>query len=76
LLVLPLDAGNAAEVHALALQVLHFSPEPRVIAKLIDSAILLGLDEEASAHILRFSIAYPREYERWRNNLPVDDPSE
>ncbi|WP_076999882.1 Wzy polymerase domain-containing protein [Variovorax sp. KK3] len=72
----PVDEGHATQVHALAVQLLHFSPEARVVAKLIDSAILLGLRDEASAHIQRFSIAYPREYERWRNDLPIDDPSE
>jgi O-antigen ligase len=72
----PVDAGNAARVHALAQRVLHFSPEPRVIAKLIDSAMLLGRGDEAFAQARRFSIAFPREYARWRDNEPLDGPAE
>lgn len=70
------SAANAAKVHALAQHLLHFSPEPRVITKLIDSAMLLGLDNEALAQALRFKKAFPREYARWLDNEPVDDPSE
>ncbi|WP_436315505.1 PglL family O-oligosaccharyltransferase [Variovorax sp. LjRoot84] len=72
----PVSAANAAEVHALAQHLLHFSPEPRVITKLIDSAMLLSLDDEALAQAVRFKKAFPREYARWLDNEPVDDPSE
>lgn len=72
----PVTAGNAAEVHALAQRLLHFSPEPRVIAKLIDSAVLLGRSDEAREQASRFRIAFPREYARWLDNQPMDDPSE
>jgi O-antigen ligase len=68
--------ANAAEVHALAQRVLHFSPEPRVIVKLIESATLLGLQDEAFAQAARFKIAYPADYERWLQGQPIDDPSE
>ena len=69
---------NAAEVHAMAQRLLHFSPEPRVVIKLIDSAMLLGRDAEAFAQAERFRIAFPREYARWLAEHPVDDelPSE
>jgi O-antigen ligase len=72
----PVSAANAAEVHALAQHLLHFSPEPRVITKLIDSAMLRGLNDEALAQAVRFRKAFPREYVRWLDNQPVDDPSE
>jgi hypothetical protein len=72
----PVSASNAAEVHALAQHVLHFSPEPRVITKLIDSAMLLGLNDEALAQAMRFKKAFPREYSRWLDSQPVEDPSE
>jgi len=71
-----LSTANAAEVHALAQRVLHFSPEPRVIVKLIDSAMLLGRTDEALAQAVRFRNAFPREYARWLDNEPVDDPAE
>lgn len=57
--------ANAAEMHAFALRVIHFSPEPRVIVKLIESAELLGLEDEARAQAMRFSDAFPREFARW-----------
>src|SRR5450830_1541485 len=55
----PLTAANAAHLHQLALALLHFSPEPRVIEKLIDSAVLLGRLEEAQFYRLRYQAAFP-----------------
>lgn len=60
-----LTRDNAQHVHALALRMLHFSPEPSVVAKLIDSAQLLGLSEEVQAYRTRFAAAYPQEYIAW-----------
>lgn len=65
-------AANAAEMHALAARILHFSPEPRVIVKLIESAELTGRDQEAWEQAERFRIAFPVEYERWLRGQPVD----
>jgi Virulence factor membrane-bound polymerase, C-terminal/O-Antigen ligase len=39
-------AENAADSYALALRVMHYSPEARVVQKAIDSATLLGMTEE------------------------------
>jgi O-antigen ligase len=71
----PVTARNAAEVHAMAEQALHFSPEPRVITKLIDSARLLGLGDEADAQATRFKIAFPEDYARWLAGKPPADAS-
>lgn len=57
--------ANAAEMHAMALRVIHFSPEPRVIVKLIESAEMLGLEDEARAQAARFSDAFPKEFAHW-----------
>jgi O-antigen ligase len=65
-------AANAAEMHSLAARTLHFSPEPRVIVKLIESAELTGRDQEAWEQAERFRIAFPVEYERWLRGQPVD----
>ena len=46
---------------------LHFSPEARVVEKLIDSAVLLGRHDEARFYVARYRVAYPAEYERWLN---------
>ena len=58
--------SNAAKVHAIAGELLHYSPEPRVIERLIESAQLLGLINEAQFHRLRYAAAYPVDYARWQ----------
>jgi len=64
--------ANAAEMHSLAQRVIHFSPEPRVIIKLIESAQLLGRDAEARAQAERFSEVYPQEFARWLKEADRD----
>ena len=54
----PLTLANAARMHSLALALLHFSPEPRVIEKLIDSAELLGQPDEAEFYRVRYRVAF------------------
>ncbi|BEP59316.1 hypothetical protein GmRootV118_65600 [Variovorax sp. V118] len=66
--------ANAAHMHELAGRVLHFSPEPRVITKLIESAELLGRDAEAHALAERFRVAFPAAFARWLDNRPDDAP--
>lgn len=61
----PLTAANAAELHAMAKQLLHFSPEPRVVEKFIDSAVMLGRDDEALFYLQRFRAAFPQEHANW-----------
>lgn len=61
----PLTRANAAVMYSLAEDMLHYSPEPRVIETLIESAALLGLDEVAAAHIRRYRAAFPSEYVAW-----------
>ncbi|MGB2883539.1 MAG: Wzy polymerase domain-containing protein, partial [Rhodoferax sp.] len=48
-----------------ALQLLHFSSEPRVIEKLIESATLLGRDDDAVYYLQRYKAAFPDAYARW-----------
>ncbi|MDE2604322.1 MAG: O-antigen ligase C-terminal domain-containing protein [Burkholderiales bacterium] len=61
------DQSNAQRLYALALDVLHYSPEPRVIERAIESATLLGRDREAQALQARYRAAFPRDYEAWRS---------
>lgn len=68
----PVTHENAARMHALAERTLHFSPEPRVIVKLIESAELSGHDEEARLIAERFRVAFPRDYARWLQQNPVE----
>jgi hypothetical protein len=72
----PVVRANAAQVNALANRVLHFSPEPRVAAKLVESATLLDRDDEALAVAARFKIAYPVEYARWIRGDPTESPGD
>ena len=60
-----LTLENAERVHALALELLHFSPEARVVEQLIESAQLLGLNDEAGFHMVRFRAAFPAAYAQW-----------
>lgn len=65
LTTMELTADNAAYVHDLAQRLLHFSPEPRVIEKLISSAIALGRDDEAAFYLIRYQAAFPAAHARW-----------
>jgi hypothetical protein len=42
-----ITADNAAELYPQAVRLMHYSPEARVVQRVIDSAKLLGHDEEA-----------------------------
>ena len=64
--VTPLTQANAAHIHALAKDMLHFSPEPRVVQAVIDSALLLGKDEDAVFYLERLMLAYPQDASAWK----------
>ena len=65
LITITLTLENARFVHDQAAALLHFSPEPRVIEMLIDSAKLLGLDAEATFYLLRYQAAFPQYVKQW-----------
>lgn len=67
----PLKADNAAHIKDLATDLLHFSPEPRVIEKLIESAVLLGRDDEAQFYLVRYQAAFPESHARWAGKNPM-----
>ena len=69
-----LRPANAARVHAMALELLHYSPEPRVIEKLIESAVLLRRDGEALQYLARFRAAFPEAYAQWSATHPHSVP--
>ena len=60
-----LTPENAAYLHDLAQKLLHFSPEGRVIEKLIESATLLGRKDEALFYQARYQVAFPESYALW-----------
>ena len=61
----PLDRSTAQYTLDTASTLLHYSPEPRIIEKVIESAVMLGRDEEAVAHLARFRAAFPKEHAAW-----------
>jgi len=67
--------GSAGRMAALGEEVLHYSPEPRVVEQLIESAVLAGREDEAVLHLARFRAAFPADYQAWRERqrkpLPV-----
>lgn len=63
--IMALTKDNAAQVNAMAHEVLHYSPEARVAEKLIESAEMLGRDEEARFYLLRYRAAFPEQHARW-----------
>ncbi|EER58028.1 O-antigen polymerase [Acidovorax delafieldii 2AN] len=72
-----LTRENALQVHTLATELLHFSPEPRVIEPLIESALLLGMDDEVAFQLRRYRAAYPEDHARWarlHRGTPPDRP--
>lgn len=60
-----LTSANANHIHELAKDMLHFSPEPRVVEAVIESALLLGNDGEAAFYLQRLQLAYPQEANSW-----------
>jgi O-antigen ligase len=60
-----LTTVNAVHIHDLALEMLHFSPESRVVEKLIESATLLGRQDEAIFYLARYRAAFPVQHARW-----------
>ncbi len=67
----PVTPANAARMADLGERVLHYSPEPQVIEKLMDALQLLGENERAAWHDLRFRAAFPDEYAQWASRPQV-----
>ena len=65
LLLTPLARDNAQWTLDTATSLLHYSPEPRVIEKVIESAVLLGRDDEAQVHMAHYRAAFPADHARW-----------
>jgi hypothetical protein len=61
----PATRENAPWMLMESLRALHFSPEPRVITKVVESATLLGKEDLAIAHLARFKAAFPAQYQTW-----------
>ena len=60
------DKDNSAVINKMANELLHFSAEPRVIKKLLESALIIKDDEQFFYHKKRFEIGYPKEFYEWQ----------
>ena len=60
-----LTPDNAVHQRQLALSLLYFSPEPRVIEKLIESNVMLERDTEAAFYLVRLRAAFPERHAIW-----------
>jgi O-antigen ligase len=65
LVTTPVTPASAARVLNLAADLIHFSPEPRVIEALIESATMLHMDDVAMFHLARYKEVYPKDYAAW-----------
>ncbi len=63
--ITPLTKESAARVLELSSELVHWSPEPRIIEKLIESAVMMGLDDVAAFHLKRYRISYPAAHALW-----------
>lgn len=64
-----LERANAEWTLTSATSLLRFSPEPRVIEKAVESAVMLGRDDEALPLLIRFRAAFPKEHADWAGAL-------
>jgi hypothetical protein len=62
--VTPLTQENAPRMNALAMELLHYSPEPRVIDLAIDSAMMLHREADALWLLARYRAAFPEDAAR------------
>lgn len=69
----PLTPANALQIYAQSTELLHFSPEPRVIEKVIESAVMLRRDDDAIRHLARYRAAFPKSHAQWRAALGIPD---
>ena len=66
LTLVPVARDNAQWMEEAAEATLHYSPEPRVIERAIESETMLGRYDEAVLLLARYRAAFPEDYARWR----------
>jgi O-antigen ligase len=59
------NSENALMVYELARELLHYSPEPRVIERVIEVALILGLSDDVEFYKVRYKESFPNEYRNW-----------
>jgi hypothetical protein len=71
LTITPLTQQNATWTFDTAAALLHYSPEPRVIEKLLESQLLLRRDTDLPLQLARFRAAFPDAYAAWARDRGV-----
>ncbi len=64
--VTPVSEQTAPYLLQLGEQLLHFSPEAKVVEKILDAAIVLQRADKIAQYAPRFAAAFPENYRRWR----------
>jgi O-antigen ligase len=70
-----LTRNNAQWTFDTAKDLLRYSPEPRVVEKVIESATLLERYDEAVEHLARFRAAFPEAHQDWRKRRELPPTS-
>jgi hypothetical protein len=70
-LALPVKSGRPQDQYALAQQLLHYSAEPRVIERVVESAQLLGRVDEVAFYKSRYAQAFPERFIEWLAMQPL-----
>jgi hypothetical protein len=70
-LSLPVHNGRPQDQYALAQQLLHYSAEPRVIERVLESAQLLGRADEVAFYKARYAQAFPERFIEWLAMQPL-----
>lgn len=65
LMTTALGPANAEWTFQAAGALLHYSPEPRVVEKRIEAAVMLGRDDDALKHLALYRAAFPADHARW-----------
>jgi O-antigen ligase len=63
--ITPLTRETAPRALELSSELVMWSPEPSIIEKLIESAVMMQVDDLAAFHIKRYKVAYPQAYALW-----------
>ncbi|MDO4768836.1 MAG: Wzy polymerase domain-containing protein [Brachymonas sp.] len=64
----PVTPEKAEHQLTQARRLMHYSPESRVVIRIIECLQVLGRQAEADAEIAHFQQVYPKEYARWRDS--------
>ena len=83
-LSMPVKNGRPQDQYALAQQLLHYSAEPRVIERVLETAQLTGRADEVAFYKARYAQAFPERFIEWlamephgavMPNAPASEPA-